>query len=102
MKEDQIDPNLIIQTKSLFDSAGWTDFESRVMLQVQSEQYKIDEMLTGNKPLLPEDLIKLNFLVANKNALLRILLVKREMLDDVDPFWEEKVEAKEFAVPVRE
>ena len=67
--------------KSLFDSAGWKDYEERLIELAEAEQVKVAKLLNGF--VSEEDRERLNFSLSLIKGLNLALIVKQEMLEDV-------------------
>jgi hypothetical protein len=76
---------------ALFDSAGWKDYEDRVIALVEAENLAINQLTS--KIVLESEREKINFHIAKLTGLAYLASVKQEMIyeyelqkqDDVSP-----------------
>src|SRR5579864_5219534 len=72
----------VVAIKTMLDSAGWKIFQEKLTSLYDSTLCEIEEQTRGF--VNQEGVNRLNYLLAKKNTLEQILLLKEEMLDDIE------------------
>lgn len=98
MNEQKIDVSTILAVKNLFNSAGWQIYEKTLLLDLVRLNYNIQQLTNGITLLDSVTLESLKQSVWERKILRRQLLLKLEMLDQVDPAWEEQVTNERFGI----
>jgi len=71
-----------LKITGLFEHPGWEDFEEKLLDLLGSYEYKIQDLTS--KQVKEEKREELNYLIAIRNALREVLLLKEELLEDVN------------------
>lgn len=97
-EEQKLDVNTIIQVKNLFNSGGWKLYESRLLDALKVLNYKIQDLTNGIDALTPDRVEQLKQNIAERKVLRYLIVTKFDLLDSVDPGWEEQINNDRFGL----
>ena len=72
----------VTKIKGFFEHPGWEIFETHLNELLELEKFKIEQVTSDR--LNDEKLKELNFHIAKRNTLSRVLLIKEELLEEVN------------------
>ena|SRR5260221_14233263 len=92
-------PDDVILVKSLFTHPGWFKYEERIKETIVVLDYNIEQLTSGSIPVTVENLPILNEQIAERRMLKLMLILKDELLGEVDPTFDDVHKEKpNFAV----
>jgi hypothetical protein len=78
-------PDDVIVVKSLFLHPGWIRYEDRVKDMIAVLDYNIEQLTNGNIPITVDNISILNEQIAERRMLKLMLVLKDELIGEVDP-----------------